>query len=137
MKTTVGMIRKAVREVLSEASGMPRPEVGIGAPVPATALKKGMRVLAQYKSYNEGEDRVEVLGIAKGNSGEGGVEFDSVRDAMKAAGVTSLRALEGMDDYFLVVRDLPYGDSGPWYYLFKGRWCRGSGAERLTFTLLP
>jgi len=33
----------------------------------------------------------------------------------------------------MVARDLEDGKEGPWYYLFNGRWSRGSGAEALTF----
>lgn len=135
MKITLGEIRGIVREVLSEARPV-RPPVGVGSTVPGSVLAKGMRVEASYKKYNEGTDRVEILGVTGPDPDNEEVAFDSVRDAMRSAGVTSLRALEAAGSYKLVVRELPYGDSGAWYYLSSGRWVRGSGAERLTFVLI-
>jgi hypothetical protein len=132
---SAGQLRTFVREVIEEAAWSPSgaPHV-YNPPVPGAALAKGMKVEATYRGLNRGTDQVEILGVAVGNNGDDGVKFNSVKEAMKDAGVTSLRALEALDSYHLVVRELPYGDSGPWYYLFQGRWCRGSGAERLTFT---
>ena len=142
MKAAEGQLRSFVREAIREAR-IARPPVGPGSTVPAALLSKGMKVVATYGNHNNrGEDRVEILGVAADNRhGEEGVKFNSVRDAMKDAGVSSLRALEALEKetgvgYYLVVRDYPMGDQGPWFYLFQGRWCRGSGAERLTFTLM-
>lgn len=89
------------------------------------------------------------------------IEFDSVEDLMEAEGVDTLGELERKQDQrvreggedmwghhsYLVVRDLqwdpddehfggPNYKQGPWFYQSGGRWCRGSGAEPLSFVLL-
>ena len=115
---------------------------GFGPTVKGSALAKGMKVAGIYRATNAGLDFYEVLGVTDDTQkyGEGGVAFDSVKECMAAKGVKSLKALEelqrkneyGMSSY-LVVRDIVTGEEGPWFYLFGGRWCRGSGAEALTF----
>jgi len=108
-------------------------------------LSKGMVVLGSYNAYNQGADLYEVLGFTSDEDkyGEGGVKFDSVKDLFKYYGVKSLRALEELQNQntygyssYMMVRDLHDGDEGAWFYIFEGRWCRGSGAEPLSFTLM-
>jgi len=123
-------------------------------PVKGTQLKKGMIVLATYNQVNQGTDLYEILGVTDWDPkyGEGGVKFNSVKDAMRSAGVVTLKDLDektwekakrkwGTDEgyghgYYLVVKDLVSNDSGSWFYLYNGRWSRGSGAEKLSFVLM-
>ena len=108
-------------------------------------IAKGMLVLASYNDANQGADLCEVLGFTGDDEkyGNGGVKFDSVKDLFTHYGVKSLWALEELQDEkeygyasYMVVRDLDTGESGSWFYLYEGRWCRGSGAEPLSFTLM-
>jgi hypothetical protein len=49
-------------------------------------------------------------------------------------GVKSFSELEQKDAHVsMVVKDLSDGDSGGFFYVFQGRFCRGSGAEPVTF----
>lgn len=114
-------------------------------PVRGNTLKAGMLLLATYNQFNTGADLVEVLGFTDTDVayGEGGVVFKDVKDVFKKEGVSSLKALEikqNLNEYghhtYMVVRDVDGGDSGARYYLFEGRWSRGSGAEALSFTLM-
>lgn len=66
-----------------------------------------------------------------------------MQDCLSANGVNNLRALEKKQDKneygyhsYMIVKDLEAGDSGAWVYLSKGKWARGSGADKMTFTLL-
>lgn len=105
-------------------------------------LSKGMVVLATYNSHNQGSRLYEILGVTghEEKYGEGGVKFNSVKECLQHYNVNSLKELEDLQDKneypnhsYLVVRDLNDNDSGPWFYLYKGRWSRGSGAEALSF----
>ena len=114
-----------------------------GRSVRGNTLKRGMLLAADYNRVNKGTDYIEILGVT-GNEekyGEGGVKYNSVRECLQANGVRSLKQLEEKDqeneygyDHYLVAKDLLDGRSGPWYYLYNGRWSRGSGAEPLSFT---
>ena len=126
-----------------EVGGKKKSFIADGA-IKGTELKKGDLVAARYNAYNQGMQLYEILGVTDNDEkyGEGGVKFNSVKDCMKKNGVSSLKALEekqseGGKEYghhfYLVVKDLEDGDEGPWFYLFKGRWARGSGAEALSF----
>lgn len=97
-------------------------------------IAKGMVVLASYNQYNQGAELYEILGVSDKDD-EDKVKYDSVKDAMKAHSVETLKELEEVDCH-LVVRDLEDGQSGGFFYLYKGFWARGSGAERLSFTLV-
>lgn len=107
-------------------------------PTNGGALKKGDVVFAVHDKYNTGAELYEILGFGNGNK----VEFDTVKDALKARGVTSLKALEKFNtenedkEVRLLVKDLESGESGDWFYLFEGRWAYGSGAEPLSFSLV-
>lgn len=113
--------------------------------VKADDLAKGMLVLASYSSTNQGAQVYEILGFTDDDKkyGEGGVKFNSARELYKAKKVTNLKDLEalqnkneyGMHSY-MVVRDIEDKEEGAWFYPFKGKWSRGSGAEALTFTLV-
>jgi hypothetical protein len=117
------------------------------------AIAKGMTCIAHYDKYNQGCDLIEILGVTDNDAkyGDGGVKFNSVKDLMKAKGVSSLNALEKFQDdatdkdgkklayghhFYIVAKDLARNESGAWYYLSEGRWARGSGAEPITFVLV-
>lgn len=115
-----------------------------GRAVRGNTLKRGMLLAAEYNRFNQGIDYIEILGIT-GNEqkyGEGGVKYNSVKECFQANGVRSMKQLEEKDgelDYgyghYIFAKDLlRENESGPWYYLFEGRWSRGSGAEPLSFT---
>lgn len=112
-------------------------------PVSGSALKAGDIVLASYSSTNQGAQLYQVIGFTGDDAkyGEGGVKFKSAKEMLDHYKVTSLKALHDLQDKneygkhsYLVVKDLDDGDEGPWFYIYKGRWARGSGAEQLTFT---
>ncbi len=105
-------------------------------------LAKGMIVLAKSMGSI---DFYEILGVSDDSQeyGEGGVVYDSVREALQANKVTSLKALEEKDNkneygysHYVFVRSLEDEGEGPWLYLFKGRWNMGSGASTVTFVEL-
>jgi len=106
-------------------------------------LKKGQVVFVSYKGGTVGVN--EVLGFTghEEKYGEGGVEYETVRELCKARGVKSLKALGELQNKpayghknYLVVKDLDSGGSGPWYYLYEARWAMGTGAVKLSFTLM-
>jgi len=83
--------------------------------------------------------------------GDGENKFDSAKQLYQEYKVTSLKALKekqdeiakrkfGKDSYghhsYLTVKDLNDGSSGSWFYPYNGKWCRGSGAEPLSFRLM-
>lgn len=106
-----------------------------GGVVSGNALKKGDIVTGSYNQYNQGMDLYEILGVTDKEDEK--PNYSSVKEVMQKYGVTSLKGLEEKDKdtkIYLVVRDLEDGDEGAWFYVYKGRWCRGSGAEALTFT---
>lgn len=113
--------------------------------VAGNALEKGMLVMGSYNAYNQGAHLYEIVDIIdrsdKDDSYKKENAYPSVKAMLKAHDVTSLAELEkketSADDslrFSLFVKDLADGDSGPWFYLYKGAWVRGSGAEKLTFT---
>ena len=114
--------------------------------IKTTSLKKGMIVAASYNRYNQGMDIYEFLGVTDDMSKYGEHPkkvFSSVRECLKFYNVKTLKQLEDLQsttEYgkasYLLVKDLESGKSGPWFYLFKGRWSRGSGAEPLSFAKL-
>ena len=120
-------------------------------------LKKGMLVAARYNKYNQGLELYEILGLSdpmsegKGDAAEEKVKFDSVKDALASVDAKSIHEMArnqekmakdaGVKNTYgfhsnLVVKDLDDGDSGAWFYPSEGRWCRGSGAEPLSFILV-
>lgn len=110
--------------------------------VAGNKLEKGMVVMASYNSTNQGAQIYEIKGFtdAVEKYGESGVKFDSIDAVFKANKVTSLKALMDLEDKneygrhtYMVVKDLEDNDEGAWFYLYKGSWARGSGAEKLTF----
>lgn len=166
MKITIGELRSILDEATKKDPLLP------GTSLTASSLRKGMKVAASYNAYNHGIDIVEILGVGT----EDKIMFDSVKEAMKAMGVKSMRALSDLDerkpaidDHDVVVplevptrlwvKTLGEGrtggrqvhefdinwlslekqqqESGPFYYIYEGRWARGSGAEKLSFTTIP
>jgi len=109
-----------------------------------------MVVLARYNSMNQGVDICKILGVTGDDQkyGQGGIEFDSVKEALEYYDVKTTKDLEylqSQNEYghhcYLYVEDMEDVENaqnrrGPWYYLVDGRWARGSGAEKLSFTLM-
>ena len=113
--------------------------------VSANALEKGMLVMASYNQYNQGAQLYEIIDIidksAKDDSYKKENAYPSVKAMLKAHNAKSLAELEAKETedglrFSLFVKDIEDNDSGPWFYLYKGAWVRGSGAEKLTFTLV-
>ena len=117
-----------------------------GKTVRSQSLQRGMILGIGRRSYNnrdgEPEGVYEILGFT-GNEqkyGEGGVKYNSAKEMYAANNVRSLRELEAKDDeneygyhHYIYARDLTDGDSGPWWYIMKGKWCEGSSAEPIFF----
>lgn len=113
-------------------------------------IQKGQVVLARYNTYNQGVDICKILGVTGDEEkyGAGGIKFASVKDALRHYNVKTLPQLEALQDQneygyhsYLYVEDMEDVESakakrGPWYYIDEGRWCRGSGAEKLSFMLM-
>jgi len=108
-----------------------------------TDLKKDMIISASYNDVNQGFDIYEFIGVTDDSSAYGKKPkkiFTSVDKCLKYYNVKSLKELEELQNeneygYFsyLIVKDLKEGTVGPWFYLYEGQWCRGGGAEPLTF----
>lgn len=99
--------------------------------VTATSLKKGQVVFGSYNSTNQGAQIYEILGF---QAGDDGPTFDTVKQLLAHYEVVSLRELEAKNSGAkLVVKDIADGSQGPWFYIYKGSWARGSGAEKLSF----
>ncbi len=120
----------------------------VGKVLRGNRLHRGQKVAASYNQFNSGTDFVEILGVTSNRKqyGDGGVRYNSVKEALQVAGVRSLKELEEVDNkneygfgHYLCTKDLPdpasnaEPTSGCFYYLFEGRWARGSGAEKLSF----
>ena len=108
-------------------------------------LEKDQIVFASYSSTNQGAQIYKIIGFTSDDEkyGDGGVKFNSAKELLAHYKVSSLKELEELQDKneygkqsYLVVKDLGDGDEGPFFYLHKGRWSRGSGAEPLSFTLV-
>lgn len=115
----------------------------IGKNVRSNNIRRGMMLAAPYNNGgNEFTDYIEVLGFTGNDQkyGEGGVKYNSAKEMYKANNVTSLKALEAKDNeneygysHYMYLRDLTDDSQGSWFYIFEGRWVRGSGADRLSF----
>ena len=99
-----------------------------------TQLTKGILFSASYNRFNQGFGLYRFIGITDGSR-----VFDSVQECMKHHKVKSLKELDVLEidteglRFYLSVEDLNTGDKGDWFYLNYGKWCRGSGAEPLSF----
>lgn len=107
-----------------------------------SALVKGQVVFASFNSTNQGADIYEILGFTgdEDKYGDGGVKFNSVKELFAHYKVNSLKELEekqSENEYgyssYMVVKDINDDNEGPFFYLYKGAWVRGSGAEKLSF----
>lgn len=117
----------------------------LGKVIQGKRLARGMKVAASYDQTNQGTDFVEILGVTGNDETHSEqVKYNSVMEALRANNVRTLAELEQIDrqadkekgyghHHYLCVKDLKDGDTGCWYYLFRGRWARGSGAEKLSF----
>lgn len=111
--------------------------------VTGTGLVKGMLLACSYNSTNQGVTFDEFLGITDDKSEyaeKPKTIFNSIKECLQTYKVSTLKGLEELQNKnkygfqsYLICKDLESGEQGPWYYLFKGRWSRGSGAEALSF----
>jgi hypothetical protein len=114
-------------------------------PIKSSNMVAGTIVMASYKSYNQGADVVEVLGYRTDHFADD-VEYPSLKAMAQKFGAKTLAALDEAvnvakggkygNGVYMCVKDLEDGTSGAWFYVSGGRFCRGSGAERLSFTKL-
>ena len=114
-------------------------------------FEAGMFMIAKYDQFNAGvevfkfnyfivgvdqyKDTERTLGTAK-----------NWKEVVKLTGCKTLKEAAAKNfDVRMHVTDLTYtkemvklygSDSGDWYYEFEGRFCRGSGAEKLSFVQL-
>ena len=98
-------------------------------------LEQGQTVLASYDGYNQGAQVYEIKGFT--DSEDEKVNFKTMKDVFDKYKVKTLKSLEeSADDLYMVVKDLESGEEGAWFYIYKGRWCTGSGADKLSFSLV-
>lgn len=73
------------------------------------------------------------------------LHFDTLPEVYAYAKVKSLKALEEWEApysrepvdrrrVYMITRDDETRSFGAWYYVYNGRWCRGSGADALSFS---
>lgn len=139
---------KLIKELNEDFRNNPPADFRIGKIVRGNTLKRGMKLSASYSKVNEGTDYLEVLGFTGNDQkyGEGGVKYNSIQEIFRVTrGVSTLKQLEEHDNkneygyhHYMVARDIDpnstaKGEEGAWYYIFEGRWSRGSGAEPLSF----
>ena len=95
--------------------------------IPYKQLVPGTKYADSYNRFNDG---MEIM-VFNGFSSEGKI-YSSMGEIFAKYGVRSLRALEDMKaDVKMNCSDNKH--TGNWFYIFEGRWSRGSGAEALTF----
>jgi len=121
------------------------------------SLREGDIVLIKYNFTNCGVGIYKIHGVTdcKNKYGEGedisALSFKSVKEVLKKYDAKTLEDLkikqhefmvaQGVKDTYghdshLYVEDLSDGERGGWFYISENKWCRGSGAEPLSFTLL-
>jgi hypothetical protein len=103
--------------------------------VNARTIEKGMLVMGSYNGSNQGAELYEILGVSSGKDKDK-VAYDSVKEAMTDNKVSTLEALDAAINCHLVVKDIDDGDTGGFFYVYRGAWARDSGAERVSFTLV-
>jgi hypothetical protein len=97
-----------------------------------------------YNAYNTGFDVFVFDGFSDVTPkyGEGGPRYPNITAIQQKYDVHNLNQVEYLGDkldmeyghgIYLCTTSLTMGLSGCYYYVFKGRWSRGSGAEPLTF----
>jgi len=96
-----------------------------------------------YKMFNVGYDIFQFQGYSAHTPkyGGSGPKFSSIQEVFRVYGVSSLSKLEekqgvleyGHGIYMCGDFRLSGEGIGCYYYISDGRWCRGSGAEPLTF----
>jgi hypothetical protein len=133
--------KQKAKEVLAQVLNGQEPveirgkEYRVTGNIKASQLVANMKVLASYSSTNQGVDAVTIDGfVLHVNGGE--VHASSLKELAQRCEVKSLSELEKLGTVRIQVADLDGSDSGDWYYLFKGRFRRGSGAEALSFYTL-
>jgi hypothetical protein len=125
-------------------------------PISYRSMQVGNMYGDSYHATNAGYDVFTFLGFSDMDEkyGEGGVKFQSINEAYRKYNVRSLSALDekcyklaqrryGGDAYghaidmwvdFIAEKgSVLENKPGGYYYISDGRWCRGSGAEPLTF----
>ena len=126
------------------------------SPITYRSMQAGQLYGDSYHATNAGYDVFTFLGYSDmdGKHGEGGVKFQTIQEVFQKYKVRGLNELSekcdrlakrryptdsyGHDIYmweeFVTSEDSSLKEKpGGYYYIFNGRWCRGSGAEALTF----
>lgn len=149
------MRRRSATDAVDNAKGgevinTPKGDFQAVKSIKSIELKPGDVFLSTYNQFNQGAEIHEFVGITDDSTKYGEqfekqkkVTFKTVKDCLRHYKVSSLKALEELqrkNEYgyqsYMCVKDLIDGDSGAWFYIYQGKWCRGSGAEKLSFTLL-
>lgn len=114
----------------------------LGGNVPSNRLVAGMKLAYEYDNWEPVRYFIEVLGFTGWDQayGKGGVKFASVKEVLAAEGVRGLKALgakQNKNEYghgsYMVAHDLQDGSEGAWFYLYQGKWARGSGVDQCLF----
>ena len=142
-KNTVNRLQQVLfdKEPIETKNGIFIPD----KPIKSSQLQAGDYIIGFYNSYNQGADVYQFNGFTghEKKYGEGPVKFKNAKELFAAYGVKSYKELEEFQDQYeyghasyMNVKDIDSGDEGSWFYLYKGRWARGTGAETLSFYLL-
>lgn len=109
------------------------------APISYKKMVVGQIYGDSYSAFNSGYDVFEFYGYSSTDDAPA-PEYETIEQVYQKFGVRSLRALEelkhqrgrGEVDFRMWTKQNDIGLGG-YYYISNGRWCRGSGAEPLTF----
>ena len=110
--------------------------------ISSTKLEPGMFVLISYNSTNQGADIYEFMGYTDDPNKQDVVKYKTIQELKDKYKVASLPKLENVEldnsdiDFAMIVKDVKTEEVGGWFYLYEGKWSRGSGAESLSFTLI-
>ena len=103
-------------------------------------LEAGFHVAAFYDDVNQGVAFDQIVGFSVTDADHySPVAYRSARELLTAYGAKSLADLEsqqkGSTRFTIRVIMLDQEENGPHnpYYIYQGKWCKGSGAEPLEF----
>lgn len=120
-------------------------------PIKASQLIAGRIYGMSFYAFNSGVNIYQFHGFTDLDDKYGeqnNIKFKSAKELLDTYSVRSWGELEKKQEEiakekyareayghqsYMSVTDLETGKSGAWFYLFHGKWCVGSGAEKLTF----